>query len=115
MTRRKRPESAFLNTLYRPLLDDCLREVQEALKVAYALEHDLPPAEIAERLQLSLGEVKDASKRVARARERLEPGRAGDPPLGRRAGIGPVLEARTPRFAGQKATPPRGFEPRFPP
>jgi DNA-directed RNA polymerase specialized sigma24 family protein len=74
MTRRKRPESAFLKTLYWPLLDDARREVEEALRVAYALEHDLQPAEITDRLGISLGEFKAAAKRVARAQQRLERG-----------------------------------------
>jgi DNA-directed RNA polymerase specialized sigma24 family protein len=71
---RKRPESSFLKTLYRPLLEDCRREVEEALKVALLQHHDIPPAEIAERLGLSLGDVKGAAKRVARAQERLDRG-----------------------------------------
>jgi DNA-directed RNA polymerase specialized sigma24 family protein len=73
-TQRKRPESWFLRTLYGPLLDDARREVEEALKVALLLHHEVPAAEIADRLGISLGEVKGAAKRVARARarERLE-------------------------------------------
>jgi DNA-directed RNA polymerase specialized sigma24 family protein len=74
MTKRKRPESAFLRTLYSPLLSDARREVEEALKVALLQHHEVPPAEIAERLGISLGEVKGASKRVEKAQERLERG-----------------------------------------
>jgi DNA-directed RNA polymerase specialized sigma24 family protein len=71
---RKRPESSFLKTLYAPLLSDARREVEEALKVALLQHYDLPPAEIAEPLGLSLGDVKGAAKRVARAQDRLERG-----------------------------------------
>jgi DNA-directed RNA polymerase specialized sigma24 family protein len=74
MTRRKRPESMFLRSLYRPLLDDALREVEEAQKVALLQHHEVPPAEIADRLGMSLGEVKAATRRVASARKRLERG-----------------------------------------
>jgi DNA-binding MarR family transcriptional regulator len=74
MTRRKRPESMFLRSLYRPLIEDGRRELEEALKVALLQHHDVPPSEIAERLGISLGDVKGAAKRVAKAQERLEPG-----------------------------------------
>jgi DNA-directed RNA polymerase specialized sigma24 family protein len=72
MTRR--PESAFLRTLYRPLLEDCRREIDQALRVALLVHHEVSPSEIAERLEISLGEVKASVKQLARARERLERG-----------------------------------------
>jgi DNA-directed RNA polymerase specialized sigma24 family protein len=58
--------------------------------------HDVPPAEIAERLQITLGEVKAAVKRLERARERLE--RVTRP--GRRAGIGSFSNVERPGCAG---------------
>jgi hypothetical protein len=74
MTKRKRPESMFLRSLYRPLIEDCRREVEEALKVTYALECGMGKDDIAAKLDLSLGEVKGAVKRIDAARERLEQG-----------------------------------------
>lgn len=42
--------------------------------MALLQHHDVPPSEIAERLGISLGDVKGAAKRVAKAQERLERG-----------------------------------------
>jgi hypothetical protein len=53
-------------------MDDAQREVQLALRVAYALEHGMRVDDIAERLGVSRGEVKTAAAKVKRIRERLE-------------------------------------------
>jgi hypothetical protein len=68
----RRPESSFLRSIYDPLLADAQREIELALKVAVAIEHDLPQAVIAERLGVTPGEVKEARLRLKRVRERLE-------------------------------------------
>jgi hypothetical protein len=63
-----------LRSLYRPLIEDAHREVEEALKVALLQHHDIPPAEIAERLEIHARRGQGRRKRVAKARERLEQG-----------------------------------------
>ena len=67
-------EAGLLRSIYRPLLEDAHREVELALKVAYALEHDMKPADIADRLDITAGAVKSAASQVKRARGRLERG-----------------------------------------
>jgi DNA-directed RNA polymerase specialized sigma24 family protein len=50
------------------------REVELALRVAYALEHGLSQAEIAARLGVAPGDVKAAAAQLKRVRARLEQG-----------------------------------------
>jgi hypothetical protein len=69
-----RPESQYLRTLYAPLLSDAMAEIEVALKVAVGLEAGMKPEAIAARLDVSLGEVRDAKKRLAQVRKRLELG-----------------------------------------
>jgi hypothetical protein len=45
-----RPDSAFLRSLWAPLMEDARREVELALKVAVAVQHGMKPDEIAARL-----------------------------------------------------------------
>jgi hypothetical protein len=69
-----RPESLFLATLYAPLLEDAQRQIQLAMKVAFALEHGLAKQDIAARLDVTLGEVQASVTRLKRVRGRLDCG-----------------------------------------
>jgi DNA-directed RNA polymerase specialized sigma24 family protein len=67
----RRPESPFLRTLWNPLVEDVLREVQLAARVALLEHHGLSQRQIADRLGVQQWEVLEARKRVSRARARL--------------------------------------------
>lgn len=69
---RKPPESAFLRSLWRPLRDEADREIDLAMKVALLLHHEIPQAEIAERLKVPLSEVKAAVKRLRKVGDRID-------------------------------------------
>jgi DNA-directed RNA polymerase specialized sigma24 family protein len=64
--------SSFLRTLHKALAQRAEREVALALKVAYALERGMTADEIAARLDVSRGEVLDATRRIERARGGLD-------------------------------------------
>jgi hypothetical protein len=69
-----RPESAFLRTLYGPLMEDAREEVDRALRVALMREHGLTERQMAARLGVGLVDIRAAVKRVVAAQRLLERG-----------------------------------------
>jgi DNA-directed RNA polymerase specialized sigma24 family protein len=61
-----------LQLLNRELLDDARREVEIALKVAVLVRLELPQPEIAARLGISVGDVKQAVNRLRRIADRID-------------------------------------------
>jgi DNA-directed RNA polymerase specialized sigma24 family protein len=74
MLRLRRPESPLLRTLWDPLVEDVLREVELAVKVALLGQHGLGSTEIADRLGIQPADVLEVRRRLRRARERVEQG-----------------------------------------
>jgi DNA-directed RNA polymerase specialized sigma24 family protein len=68
----RRPESPLLRTFWDPLVEDVLREVEFAVKVAMLGHQGLRSTEIADRLGIQLADVFEARRRLKRARARLE-------------------------------------------
>jgi hypothetical protein len=79
----RRPENPLLRTLWDPLVEDVLREVELAVKVAALGHHGLKSTEIADRLGIQPADVLEARrwlKRARASRARRQPGlKALDP------------------------------------